>query len=61
MDKKPQSKTYFFCTYKNAETKGAIKKSREYESMQALLTAMTQYLSQHPWTTVWYQSRTVWF
>lgn len=45
----------YFCTYKNASTKGAWIKSREYNSVAELFAAMQPYIEQHPMTTVQYQ------
>jgi hypothetical protein len=48
--------TRFFCTYKNAETKGQFVSSKKYSSIEALLQAMTPYLAEHPFTLVQYQT-----
>lgn len=56
---KATSKVVVFCTYKNKNTGGKIRKSREYNSMTELLAAMASYLDANPWTTVWYQTRVV--
>ena len=53
--------TAYFCTYKNAETKGMWRKSREYQSVNELLNAMSSYLTENPRTLVQYQSKTSWF
>lgn len=45
----------YFCTYKNSATHSQWVKSREYETIGALLTAMQPYLEQHSTTTVQYQ------
>ena len=49
-------KQKYFCTYKNASTNGAWIKSREYDTVAALLNAMQPYLEQHPRTLVQYQT-----
>ena len=51
------TKIIFFCTYKSAETKGAWRKSREYPSIDALMSAMTPYLRKYPSCQVTYQTR----
>lgn len=51
-----QTTTKFFCTYKNAETKGQWASSKKYPSIEALVKAMTPYLTSHPRTTVQYQT-----
>jgi hypothetical protein len=51
-----QTTTKFFCTYKNAETKGQFVSSKKYPSTEALLQAMTPYLAKHPFTLVQYQT-----
>lgn len=50
-----QTTTKFFCTYKNAETKDWVS-SKKYPSIEALLRAMTPYLTKHPRTLVQYQT-----
>lgn len=50
-----QTTTKFFCTYKNAETKGWAS-SKKYPSIEALLQAMVQYLRKHPRTQVTFQT-----
>lgn len=52
-----QTKTFFLCTYKSAETKGEWRKSREYESIDALMSAMLPYLRKCPSCQVTYQTR----
>lgn len=52
-----ETKTEFFCTYKNAETKGAWRKSREYPTIDALMGAMLPYLRKYPNTQVTFQTR----
>jgi len=47
--------TKFFCTYKNAETKGWAA-SKRYPSIDALISAMTPYLREHPHTQVTFQT-----
>ena len=47
--------TKFFCTYKNAETKGWVS-SQKYPSIEALVKAMTPYLTEHPHTQVTFQT-----
>ena len=54
----PEPKVVHFCSYKNRETKG-WQKSREYDSIKALMTAMMPYMENHPNTTVQYLTRTV--
>ncbi len=55
-----KKQTAYFCTYMNsADTRGEWRKSREYTSMQALLSKMLAYLEKYPRTTVTYQTRTV--
>lgn len=56
---KATSKVVVFCTYKNKNTNGQWRKSREYENMTLLLAAMAQYLTGHPHTQVQYQTRVV--
>lgn len=51
-----ETKTKFFCTYKSAETKGKWVSSKKYPSIDALLRAMTPYLTEHPHTQVTYQT-----
>lgn len=51
-----QTTTKFFCTYKNAETKGQWVSSRKYPSIEALQSAMNPYLTKHPFTLVQYQT-----
>lgn len=51
-----QTTTKFFCTYKSAETKGEWRKSREYSSIDALISAMLPYLRKHPSCQVTYQT-----
>lgn len=46
----------FFCTYKSAETKGAWRKSREYPTIDALISAMTPYLRKYPRAQVTFQT-----
>lgn len=56
---KSTSTTVHFCTYRNRETQGAWRQSKEYKSMRDLLNAMLPYLEKHPFTTVSYQTRVV--
>lgn len=51
-----QTTTKFFCTYKNAETGKKFVSSRKYPSIEALVKAMTPYLTEHPHTLVQYQT-----
>lgn len=51
------SVTVYFCTYRNKETAGAWRQSKEYGTMSELLAAMLPYLEKHPFTTVSYQTR----
>lgn len=46
----------YFCTYKNGATNAQWVKSREYNSVAELFTAMRPYVEQHPTTTVQYQT-----
>lgn len=59
--KAAQAKTVYFCSYKNKQTNGAWRKSREYSSVEDLLKAMTAYLTENPRTTVQYNTSTSWF
>lgn len=56
----PKAATVHFCTYRCNATNNAWRKSREYESIDALLDAMRPYMRQNPNIQVTYQTRTVW-
>jgi len=49
----------FYCTYRNRDTNGQWRRSREYKSVADLMAAMTQYLTKFPSTTVTFQFRTI--
>lgn len=57
--KQTTSKTVFFVTYRNKETQGMWRKSRQYNTMGDLMKAMQPYLEQHPRTTVQFQTDTI--
>lgn len=52
-----QTTTVYFCTYSNKKTNGMWCKSREYNTLEALLSAMKDYLEKNPGTTVTFQQR----
>lgn len=57
--KQTTSKTVFFVTYRNKETQGMWRKSRQYNTVGDLMNAMQPYLEQHPRTTVQFQTDTI--
>lgn len=61
MDNNTIKKVQYFCTYSNGRTNKRPVRSRNYNSMNELLSAMASYLAENPWTTVNYQTETKYF